>query len=153
MKVVLLQDVAKVGKKGEVKNVSDGYGRNFLIAQGRALLATPSAIQKVAEEQKSKSAIREKAHEEFHQLRAALMERGIVIKKTADEKGTLYAAVSPKEILEALQSLGCPVPPNLTEELIEIQKPIKMMGAHEAKIVFASNETIALKIEVEAETK
>ncbi len=110
MKIILQKDVAKVGKRGEIKDVSDGYGRNFLILQGLALLATPDAIKKVAQDQQSKKAQKEKLHEEFHRLRAALMERGIVIVKSADEKGKLYAAVSGKEVWEGLSKLGFPVP-------------------------------------------
>lgn len=151
MKIVLLKDVAKVGKRGEVKEVSDGYARNFLILQNLALLATPATIKKVEEEKKSKSAIRERAHEEFHRLRAALMERGIVIKKTADEKGKLYAAVSAKEVMEGLAKLGFPIPEKMNEEMIAFDAPIKTPGTHEAKITFAPGEVISIKVEVEKE--
>ena len=155
MKIILLKDVAKVGRRGEVKDVSDGYGRNFLILQNLALLATPATIKKVAEDQKSKKAIREKSHEEFHKLRAALMERGIVVKKSADERGKLYAAVSAKEVLEGLTKLGFPMPEKMDEAMITFAAPIKTPGTHEAKIVSPAGglpgEAISVKIEVEKE--
>src|SRR3989338_5722308 len=83
MKIILLKDVAKVGRKGEVKDVSDGYARNFLILRNLALPATNENIKKTEAEMKGKKALHERSHEEFHNLRAALSERGIVIKKKA----------------------------------------------------------------------
>ena len=151
MKIVLLKDVAKVGRRGEVKEVSDGYARNFLILQGLALLATAQTIKKVDDEKKSKKAIREKTHEEFHRLRAALMERGIVIKKSADESGKLYAAVSAKEVMEGLLTLGFPLPEGMREDMVAFENPIKTLGSHAATIAFAPGEAIAIKIETEKE--
>ena len=86
MKVILLKDIHTLGKKGESKDVSDGYARNFLLKNNLASLATERNIRQLEEEQKSKRVQREKAKGDFHALRAALMERGIVIKKKADEK-------------------------------------------------------------------
>ena len=113
---------------------------------------------------KSKKARRERAKGDFHALRAALMERGIVIKKKANEtpqkdlpaqagagqEVSLYAAVSPKEILEALHTLRFPVPSTLDEKSISILKPIKTIGSHEATLAMGG-EKINLKIEVKPE--
>ena len=147
MKVILLKDVAKIGKKGDVKNVADGYAHNFLLRMNFAAPAKPEIINKFAEELKSKKAQKERGHSEFHALKSALMERGIVIKKKTDEKGHLYASVSAKDIIEALRALHFPVPENLDEKMIEIEKPIKSIGVHEAKISM-TGEVITAKIEV-----
>ena len=145
MKVILLKDVAKLGRKGEVKNVSDGYARNFLFLQKLAAPTTAENIKRGEEELKNKKAQKESAHNEFHVLRAALAEQGIVIKKRAYKNGKLYAAVSAKEILEALKKLGFPIPVNLNEEMIKFDAPIKTTGKHDAKIVLG-NEEIRLRI-------
>ena len=145
MKVILLKDVARLGRKGEVKNVSDGYARNFLFLQKLAAPATAKNIKRGEEELKNKKAQKESAHNEFHVLRAALAEQGIVIKKRAYKNGKLYAAVSAKEILEALKKLGFPIPVNLNEEMIKFDAPIKTTGKHDAKIVLG-NEEIRLQI-------
>lgn len=150
MKIILLKDISTVGKKGEAKDVSDGYARNFLLKNNLAMLATQGNIKQLEEEMKSKKAQRERAKGDFHALRAALMERGIVIRKKANEKGELYAAVSPKEILEALHALRFPVPSTLDEKTISIEKPIKTVGSHEAVLTMGS-EKINLKIEVKGE--
>jgi len=150
MKVILLKDIHTLGKKGESKDVSDGYARNFLLKNNLASLATERNIRQLEEEQKSKRVQREKAKGDFHALRAALMERGIVIKKKANENGELYAGVSPKEILEALRVLRFPVPSALDEKSIFIEKPIKTIGSHEATLAIGG-EKITLKIEVKGE--
>lgn len=154
MKIILLKDVAKLGRKGEVKNVADGYGRNMLIKNGLAELATPGAVKKIEEESKSASKQKEKEHSAFHALRAALMERGVVIKKKANAKGELYAGVSPKDILEALRALKFPLPENIDDSTVIIETPIKTIGVHEAKIKMPARqeggavESVSVKIEV-----
>jgi len=152
MKVILLKDVAKLGQRGEIKDVSDGYARNFLILQNLASPATPENLKKAEEEQKSKKIQKEHEHEGFHALQAALAEPrlpdgqgGIVIKKKAYKNGKLYAAVSAKEILEALKKLGFPSPANLNEDMINFGAPIKTTGLHEAKIIL-DKEEIKLQI-------
>ena len=152
MKVILLKDVAKLGRKGEIKDVSDGYAWNFLILKNLAALATLGNVQKIETEQKSKKAQKERAHDEFHNLKAALAEKGIVIKKKAyksrqpdGQASKLYAAISSKEIIEGLKALGFLLPANLKEEMIKFDAPIKTTGKHEAKILLG-NEEIKLQI-------
>ena len=145
MRVILLKDVVKLGRRGDAKDVSDGYARNFLILQNLAAPATPENIKSAEEELKSKKIQKEHEHEKFHALRSALAERGIVIKKKAYSTGRLYAAVSRKEIIEALKKLDFPVPENLKAEMIIFDSPIKTTGSHEAKIIL-SKEEIKLQI-------
>jgi len=145
MKVILLKDIAKLGRRGETKDVSDGYARNFLILRNLALPATEENIKKTETEMKGKKTLRERAHEEFHNLRAALAERGIVIKKKADEKGGFYAALSKEEVFEALKSLGFLLPASLESGAVEFEKPIKAPGKYEANITF-NGEKIKLPI-------
>ncbi len=155
MKVILLKEVPKLGKRGEIKDVADGFGRNMLIRNKLAELATEDAIKKVEEQSKSQTAEKKRIHEIMHALRAALMERGIVIKKKGNEisqKGagqevSLYAAVSPREILEALNVLKFPLPENMDESMVVIETPIKTLGLHEAKIKIGAEATV-VKIEV-----
>ena len=140
MKIVLLKDVAKLGRKGDVKKVSDGYARNFLLLQNLAAPATDTNIKKIELEQKNKKVIQEKSHEEFYNLKTALAERGIVIKKKAYKNGKLYAAISAEEVLEALKKLGFPTPANLNEKMIKFSEPIKTIGKHDAKIILGDEE-------------
>ena len=140
MRVILLKDVAKLGRKGDTKDVSDGYARNFLILQNLASPATPENIKKAEEELKNKKVQREHEYEGLHALRSALAERGITIKKKSDAKGNLYAAISGEEIIEALKKLDFPVPKNLKAKMIIFDSPIKTIGPHEAKIILEKEE-------------
>jgi len=146
MRIILLKDVAKLGRKGDIKDVADGYARNMLFPMGFAALATSGAVKQLEEEARSKKVQKERAHGELHALKAALAERGIVIRKKADEKGTFYSAVSGSEVLEALRKLNFPLPANLDEKAIIFENPIKSSGQHTAKIVVGGEE-ISLKIE------
>lgn len=145
MKIVLLKDIAKLGKKGDIKNVSDGYARNFLILRNLAAPATEGNIKKTEAEAQSQKAQKERLHEEFHALKTALAERGIAITKKAYKNGKLYAAVSAKEILEALKTLGFPLPANLNEDTVKFEAPIKTTGKHNAEIALGE-EKIKLQI-------
>lgn len=165
MKIILLKDVAKLGRKGEVKEVSDGFARNFLILRNLASPATLENIKKIDDELKSKKTQKEDEHDKFRALRAALAEpclpdgQGrIVIKKKAYSTGRLYAAVSGEEIIGALRKLDFPVPENLEAKMIKFDSPIKKTGPHEAKIMGSkglpadkAGESIIVKIEVEKE--
>ena len=148
MKVIFIKDVPKAGKLGEIKDVSDGYARNFLLRKKLVLLATDSVIKGVAQKQKLKKEKKEKTHEEFHSLKEALVGRGIIIRKKTDEKGNLYAGITSREIIEALKTANYAVPDKLDKKMIEIKTQIKILGEHEVKICF-ENEEITLKVEVQ----
>jgi large subunit ribosomal protein L9 len=145
MKVILLKDIRKVGKKGEVKNISDGYARNFLLPQNFAIIATQKNIKRLEQENKNKTTSKEKTHNAFHALKIALAERGIVIRKKTDDKGTLYAAISGKDIIDALHALNFPISSMISEDMIRFDKPIKMKGKHEV-VIEMNQEKIKLQI-------
>ena len=145
MRIILLKDIVNVGRRGEIKDVSDGYARNFLLIHNLALPAILENIKKLEQELKKKAESKEKTHEEFHLLKIALAERGIVIRKNADDKGTFYAAVSGKDVLEALRVLDFPILGILSEKMVEFDKPIKTTGKYEA-VIKMENEQIKLQI-------
>lgn len=131
MKVILLQDVPNVGKKYDVKNVSDGYARNFLFPRNLAKIATTKAIQTVEHEKKRWQQHKEVQQNILDKNISDLEGLKISIAKKANEKGHLFAAISPKEISNALKKekhLEIPA------ELIELEKPIKEKGEHKIKV-------------------
>ena len=103
MKVIFLQDVKGQGKKGEIKEVSEGYARNFLLPKGVVQIATEGAKktlnQQVASAQKKKDNEKKEAQE----LAARLNEMTVVIKAKAGEGGRLFGAITSKQIAEALE--------------------------------------------------
>lgn len=145
MRIILLKDIVNVGKRGEIKDVSDGYARNFLLIHNLALPAILGNIRKLEQELRKKAESKEKTYERFSALKTALAERGIVIRKNADEKGTFYAAVSGKDVLETLRALDFPIPGAVSEKMVKFDKPIKTTGKYEATIKM-ENEQIKLRI-------
>lgn len=131
MKVILLQDVPNVGKKYEVKNVSDGYGRNFLLAKNLAKIATIQAVQ-AAEKEKKRTEGEKKLHEDLLIKNLEGLEGlKIEVKAKANKKGHLFAAIHPEEIAKILKEqehLDIPA------EMIELSQPIKEIGEYKIKV-------------------
>ena len=131
MKVILLRDVPDVGKKYDVKNVKDGYARNFLIVKNLAKLATPAAIKALE--------VEKKRHEQEKEVQKDLLkinvqklgEARIAIERKANEKGHLFDAVDPRDLSKILKEkyqLDIPA------DIIEIENTIKALGEHKFKI-------------------
>lgn len=145
MKVILLQDVPKIGKKYEVKEVSPGYASNFLFPKKLAENATPDAIVKIKEKQK----------EHFDQLKvqeellknnfSGLKNKTVIIKGKKNDEGHLYAKIHEKEIYQALKEQ---FRIDLPDDSIKLEEPINKVGEHEIKIQSSGMSGI-LKIIVE----
>lgn len=139
MKVILLKDVRDVGKKNEIKNVSDGYGKNFLIARGLAKLATESGIKSV----EVKHSYDEKDEKHLHELVKKISERILDFHVKTDKHGSVFSSVSKDDILAGLRSAEL-----ITNDRVEIKipKPIKEIGDHEVE--FSLRKGIGGKLKV-----
>jgi len=144
MKVVLLQEVKKIGKKGEIKDVSDGYARNFLLARGLAEVATPTAIEKVAQIEKKQKTELEERKNKLKKLAASLAGKKIVIKMKS-KNGKLFGSVTAKDIARNLASEGFV----LSEKSI-VFNPMKELGEKNVKMVFDFGITTEIIVVVEA---
>ena len=133
MQIILLQDVAKVGRKYEVKEVHDGFARNFLLGQGKAVPATPANLAKFGQLQKVKSNQTAKSLSSAGQLVEALKDKALIIKAKANPEGHLFAALHEKEIQAEIKkqfNLDLPL------SWLSLEKPIKQLG--ENKIALKS---------------
>ena len=128
MKVILLKDIAKMGKRGEVKEVADGYAINVLIKKGDALMATPTELAKWKSKEAAKNHKKELATSTFAVLVDALRHCDLVISnKKHDTKGQLFASVKEADITEAIFSA---VKLSVDPKQIIITTPIKSLGKH-----------------------
>lgn len=137
MRVILKQDIKGVGKKYEIKDVSDGYAVNFLFRQKLAESATPEAIKKL--ESLKLQNLAEIEIKESVARKSIEMLKGIVvnISKKTNEKGSLFSSIHKEEIATALkESKGI----DLAEEYIELERPIKTAGDHKIKIVIGKTK-------------
>ncbi|OGG86020.1 50S ribosomal protein L9 [Candidatus Kaiserbacteria bacterium RIFOXYB1_FULL_46_14] len=135
MKVILLRDVAKIGRKGAIVEVPDGYAQNQLIPKGQAKPATAenlkAALRIDANTQKAEAL----AEARFFALKSALDNKAIVITGLKNDNGHLFAAVKPEMIIEAAKAAGH----ELLPFTIEIGSAIKATGEHSVDLIFKSH--------------
>jgi large subunit ribosomal protein L9 len=148
MKVILLENIEGVGKKGEMKEVKDGFGRNFLIPRHLAMLGTQGNIKGIQARAKKlidqKERVLKTAEVTKQKLEAALL----TIKHRAGQDGKLFGSVTSKELVEAIKhELGL----EFDRKSIRLDEPIKMTGAYTVDIHLEKAISAQLKVEVEQE--
>lgn len=148
MKVVFLEDVQGVAKESEIKEVSDGYGRNFLLPRKLALVATPANI-KVMEEKKRLQARREaKTEAEIAELGRQLGGKELTVRAKVGVDGHLHGAVTTTDIASALEAQGI----NVDKRKIELAEPIHDVGPFEISVRLSKDVIPIIKVIVIAET-
>ncbi len=146
MKVILTKDVPGLGRAGDVKNVSDGHARNFLIPKRLVLPATTEVLTKVQKEEAEHQAKVSKENERFIQLKNKLDNKLVTIKANSS-KNHLFAAIHEEEIAKAItEKTGI----EINKELIKLKVPVKSLGEHEIEIRFAKNMSAMVKLNVES---
>jgi large subunit ribosomal protein L9 len=130
MKVLLLKDVYKLGRAGDVKKVADGYGRNYLLPQGMAILATPNAL-KQADKIKTE-AVQQRAVINKEMSSVAEVITGVMVgfAAKAGETGKLYGSVTAEDVVAALKAK---VNVDVKRQQIDMQ-PIRTLGEHKVHI-------------------
>lgn len=147
MKVVFLTDVPNIAKEGDIKEVSDGYGRNFLVPKGLALAATP-ANMRVMEEKKRQQARRDaKTDAEIESLGSQLNGKEVTIRARVGAEGHLHGAVTSNDIAAALEKMGI----NLDKRKIELTEPIQDIGPFEIPVRLSKDVIPKIKVIVLAE--
>jgi large subunit ribosomal protein L9 len=148
MKVLLIKDVKSLGKAGEIKEVKDGYGQNFLIAKGFAKLATDEVIEAWKKEQEE---IKKREAEEIARLKEIekrLGEIKVVVKHKLGANGALYGAVTKEEIAEALKAQeGI----EIDKKSIEIKNPIKTAGLFDIPVKLGHGIHAHMQLEIVGE--
>ena len=131
MKVILIKDVKKLGTIGEIKEVSDGYARNYLIPQGLALEATATRLKETQEKDLKKQKQKGKEEAAARILQEKLEGKTVKLMARTGGSDKLFGAITAKEIAEALQKeYGA----KIDRKKIELKEPIKHLGTSEAKV-------------------
>ncbi|MDQ6421916.1 50S ribosomal protein L9 [Paenibacillus sp. LHD-117] len=130
MKVIFLQDVKGQGKKGEVKELSEGYVRNFLLPKGLAKLASDGNLKTLEVQNASEVKRKAKEKEDAQALAKKLEETTVVVKAKAGEGGRLFGAVTSKQVAEALAALGV----KIDKRKIEMDDPIRTLGVTQVPV-------------------
>jgi len=146
MKIILLQDVAKVGKKYEVKNVSDGYALNLLIPKGVPVVANPAAVKRV-EKLKLEDTAEAKVQEDLLLMNLKAVDGATLeMSEKANEKGHLFAGVHKNEVIAAMKTQKQII---LLPEFIQLLQPIKEVGEHTVEIK-VKDRSVKLKVVISA---
>lgn len=146
MKVILKQNIPSLGYKDDVVEVKDGYGRNYLIPQGLAIIASTAALKRLAEDQRQQAHKIEKLRNEAQEAANALEGVRPVITVKAGRTGNIYGSVGPAQLASALESMGHAV----DRKIIELES-VKVIGVYTAKIRFHKDVTAEVEFEVVSE--
>ncbi len=148
MKVILLEDVKELGKKGELVNAKVGYARNFLVPRGAAIEATPANLKKWKEDMKEKEKIEEKEKEEAMKLKEAIEKVSVELKSKGGEGGRLFGSITSKDIGEALEKQH---KIEVDRRKIELKDNIKTGGVTMVEVRVYPEVTASLKVNVTVE--
>ena len=147
MKIILKENIPTLGYKDDVVEVKDGYGRNYLIPQGLAIIASEAALKRRAEDQKQRAHKLEKIKADAEAAAAALEGVKLTIGAKTSSKGTIFGSVNALQIAEALEKLGHIV----DRKIIEIKDPVKEVGVYKAILRFHKDVVKDIEFEVIAE--
>ena len=147
MKIILKENIPTLGYKDDVVEVKDGYGRNYLIPQGLAIIASEAALKRRAEDQKQRAHKLEKIKADAEAAAAALEGVKLTIGAKTSSKGTIFGSVNALQIAEALEKLGHIV----DRKIIEIKDPVKEVGIYKAILRFHKDVVKDIEFEVIAE--
>ena len=147
MKVLLVEDIRRLGWLGDVVEVNNGYARNYLLPLGLAREATDTNIKSIAKEKAKRGQVRLAQRNQIEQACAAVDGAEAVIAAKANEQGHLFGSVSEKDIAENLRAQGFTV----ADEIVRLSEHIKEVGAHEVELKFDNDLTAKVNVVVVAE--
>lgn len=148
MKVLLLQDVKGLGKKGDICEVKDGYGRNFLVGKGLADFATNEVINRYKATQKKVAEMAAEEKSLMEMTAKKISEIAVKIIQKVGANGSLYGAITKEDIAEALAKEHRI---EIDKKTIELKSPIKSTGIYEVEIKLGHGIHATLKVDVEAQ--
>ena len=145
MKIILLQDVKSLGKKGQMVEVNNGYARNYILPKNLGVEATSKNVNDLKLQKAHQDKIAAEQLKEAQELAAALSEQSIQVEMKVGEGGKTFGAISTKEIAAAAkEQLGY----ELDKKKISVDEPIKSLGSHNVKIKLHPKVTAQLVVKV-----
>jgi len=147
MHVVLTEDLANVGKSGELVKVKPGFARNYLIPRGLAMVATKDNVARIEHQKKVAEAKASKVLKESQELATKLADVKLVLQRPVGEGDKLYGSVTSRDIEEALASKGFVV-----DRRRILTEPLKSLGTHAVPVRLAATVTATLQVEVAAKS-
>jgi large subunit ribosomal protein L9 len=148
MKVIFLKDVSSKGRRGEIKDVSDGYAFNFLIPKGLAVAATTSALRNFEAQSKSDAKRKALLHEEMSKVAEQINGKELSFKAKAASKERIHGSVTSADIAEELSKL---VGYEIDKKKVVLDEPLRQLGEHNVIISFSKSIEASIKVNIEEE--
>ncbi len=146
MRVILKAEVRGLGRAGEIKDVADGYARNYLLPKGLAIEATGGELKLLAQERQSEKTKKDRAHRDAEELAARLGEVTLMFKLKAGEQGKTFGSVTAKEVADALTKEA---KAEIDKTKIVLHEPLRSLGVHKVEVRLLSdvraNVTVAIE--------
>ncbi|MFZ5871746.1 MAG: 50S ribosomal protein L9 [Actinomycetota bacterium] len=147
MKLILTQEVTGLGAPGDVVEVKDGYGRNYLLPRGLATAWTKGGEKQVEAIRRARQAREVASLEEAQAIKSALESRRVRLQVRAGQSGRLFGAVTPSDVAEAVKA---EVGRDIDRRKVEIDQPIKSLGAHSVQVRLHPDVAATVDLEVVA---
>jgi len=146
MRVILKTEVKGLGRVGDVKDVADGYARNYLLPKGLAIEATGAELRQLAQERDAEKAKKDRTHGDAEALAKRIAEITLVFKLKAGDQGKTFGSVTAKEVAEALTNEA---KTEIDKTKVVLHEPLKSLGVHTVEIRLLSdvraNVTVAIE--------
>ncbi len=147
MEVILLEDVEKLGTRGKIVRVANGYGRNYLLPKKLAVAATAQNRKWVEQQRIKFLKLEAKEKAEAEELAKLLQGATVAVQRKAGEKGTLFGSVTAMDVAERLAAQGF----NIDKRRIHLDPPLKVLGEYEVPVKLHPDVTATIKVKVEIE--
>jgi large subunit ribosomal protein L9 len=148
MKLVLREDVEKLGTKGDIVDVADGYGRNFLLPRGLAIVASRGVVKQAESMRRSRSTKEARDREQAQALASKLVATRIIVKARAGEGGRLFGSVTTADVADAVEAqMGVAI----DRRKLHIADAVKELGPVEVSAKLHNGVEITINVDVEAE--
>jgi large subunit ribosomal protein L9 len=149
MEVILLENIDKLGSRGQVVKVADGYGRNYLLPKKLAVAATPQNLKHMEQQRVRFLKLEAKEKGDAQELATLLQGVSVTLTRKSGEKGTLFGSVTAIDIAEKLVAQGY----NIDRRKIALDSPLKILGEYDVPIKLHRDVTALIKVRVEGEAE
>ena len=146
MRVILKAEVRGLGRTGEIKDVADGYARNYLLPKGLAIEATGGELKVLAQERQTEKTRKDRAHQDAEELAKRLGQVTLVFKLKAGDQGKTFGSVTAKEVADSLEKEA---KAEIDKTKIVLHEPLRSLGIHKVEVRLLSdvraNVTVAIE--------
>ena len=146
MQVILLENIMKLGKIGDQVEVKNGFGRNYLLSQGKALRASKDNIEFVNKKKVELNKKNEEAKNQFKQIAAKIENKTLKFNKESKENGELYGSIKPKEITNAFKAM---LKIEISPSQIDLRQEISQIGKYKINVNLHAEVTASVNLQVD----